>query len=124
MNISTNLELKSTFNNYENKINFDDKLFNYVIEYIYLYQEKLDKYDEKCLFNINIDYCNKRINIMSFDFLLKFSLYKDNVTQMINIDGYKYIDKFDYLENKECNDFIFLLIKHINNNFDNIIDVK
>ena len=61
------VELKNKFINNENKIMNYDKIFDYVTEFIILYDEQLEKYEENRLFNIKIDYNNTNIFIYSFD---------------------------------------------------------
>jgi hypothetical protein len=114
------VELKNKFFNNENKIMNYDKIFDYVTEFIILYDEQLEKYEENRLFNIKIDYNNKNIFIYSFDKLLCF-IMKNNKNNIDKIYAHKYIDKFDNIIHNQYENFIFELIKNINKNFNNII---
>ena len=114
------VELKNKFISNENKIMNYDKIFDYVTEFIILYDEQLEKYEENRLFNIKIDYNNKNIFIYSFDKLLCF-IMKNNKNNIDKIYAHKYIDKFDNIIHNQCENFIFELIKNINKNFNNII---
>ena len=113
---------KLFYNNSNNNINYDE-IFNYIFEYTCLYDEQLDKYDEKRFFNIYIDHNNKNIFVYSFDRLLCFILTKDK-NKKPKIYGHKYIDNYDNINHIQSENFIYELIKNINKNFDNIIMIE
>ena len=122
-NIPSNIKLVNNYHNKNNQFIDYNKLFNFVTEYIILYDEQLDKYDEKRLFKIIVDYNNKNIFIYSFDKLLCL-LIKNNKDNNQKIYGHKYIDKYDNICHNQCEDFILKLIQSINKNFNNIIYIK
>jgi hypothetical protein len=94
----------------------DNKLYDYVNDYINIYEEKMDKYDEKINFRIIRE--KEYIQIMSYD--LTVMLYINEKY----INGYIYEDKYDKLDNSIIEEFIETLIKNINKNFENIIKEK
>ena len=103
-NIPSNIKLIHNYYSKNNEFINYNKLFNFVTEYIILYDEQLDKYNEKRLFKIVVDYNNKDI---------KLKIY-----------GHKYIDNYDKIDHNQCEDFILDLIQSINKNFNNIIYTK
>ena len=60
-NIPSNIKLIHNYYSKNNEFINYNKLFNFVTEYIILYDEQLDKYNEKRLFKIVVDYNNKNI---------------------------------------------------------------
>ena len=102
------VKLKNKFFSNENKIINYDKIFDYVTEFIILYDEQLDKYEENRLFNIKIDYNNKNIFVYSFDQLLCF-IMKNNKNNSEKIYAHKYIDNFDNITHNQCENFILEL---------------
>ena len=122
-NIPSNIKLIHNYYSKNNEFIKYNKLFNFVTEYIILYDEQLDKYNEKRLFKIVVDYNNKNIYIYSFDKLLCL-LIKNNKDIKLKIYGHKYIDNYDKIDHNQCEDFILDLIQSINKNFNNIIYTK
>lgn len=97
-------------------INNNNDLYNYVNDYINIYEEKMDKYNEKINFRIIRD--ENFIHIMSYD--LTVMLYINEKY----INGYIYEDNYDKLDNSMIEEFIETLIQNINKNFENCIKEK
>ena len=111
-NINMNLICKNKFYGIIQKTN----IYDYINHYINIYEEKMDKYDEKINFRIIRD--NNSIKIMSYDLTVILYINKKY------INGYIYEDKYDKLDNFIIEEFIETLIKNINKNFNNLIKEK